>query len=115
VIALINFNDMDDERNLDIGHIINTRYIAQDYEYEALKALYNFAFIRLGSARVEANWALQDKEKIAPLLKLGMRIVGTKPIAALEGEGAYRAGPTAAFESARLMISREEWLTNPAK
>jgi len=115
VIALINFNDMDGVRNLDIGHVINTRYLGQGFEYEALKALYNFAFIRLGAARIQANWALQDKEKIAPLLQLGMRITETRPSAAFEGEGSNRSGHAVKFESARLTISREEWLTNPAK
>lgn len=112
VICFINFNFMDDELSLDIGHIINAGYIGAGYEYEALKALYNYAFIQLGAERIQAGWALHDTAKLEPLLKLGMKIVETKMA------NKFRPDPdghVSQFEGCTLMITKEEWLTNPAK
>lgn len=110
VVCFVNFNFMDDEKTLDIGHVMNSDYCGNDYEYEALKALYNLAFINLGAERIQAAWALNDKEKLAPLEKLGMKIVKKFM------EPRFRPNPdgtTSEFEACILAISKEEWLTNP--
>jgi len=97
---------------MDIGHIINNDYLGHDYDYEALKALYNYGFIQLGAESIQAGWALHDKDKLAPLLKLGMRITETKMA------DKFRLDPDgkiSQFEGCTLIVTKEEWLTNPAK
>lgn len=110
VVCFVNFNYMDDERTLDIGHVMNSNYCGNDYEYEALKALYNFAFIKLGAERIQAIWALNDKEKLAPLKKLGMKIVKTFSNPKFRPNS---DGSTSEFEACILTITKEDWLTNP--
>lgn len=112
VVCLINFNFMDDEQTLDIGHVINSAYFGNDYEYEALKALYNYGFIQLGAERIQACWALNDKDKLAPLLKLGMKVTETGITNKFRPD---IDGRISQFESCKLIITKEEWLTNPAR
>jgi ribosomal-protein-alanine N-acetyltransferase len=112
VVCLINFNFMDDERTLDIGHVINSEYLSNDYEYEALKALYNYGFIQLGAERIQANWALNDKDKLAPLFKLGMKVTETGMANKFKPD---MDGKISQFEGCKLIITKEEWLTNPAR
>lgn len=112
VVCLINFNFMDDEQTLDIGHIINTDYIGHYYDYEALKALYNYGFLQLGAERIQAGWALHDKDKLTPLLKLGMKITETGMADKFRPDS---DGKISQFEGCKLIVTKEEWLTNPAK
>jgi AraC-like DNA-binding protein len=112
VVCLINFNFMDEVRTLDIGHVINTDFLGRDYEYEALKALCNYGFLQLGAERIQACWALHDKDKLSPLLKLGMKIAETGMADKFRPDP---DGKTSQFESCKLIVTKEEWLTNPAK
>lgn len=112
VVCLINFNYMDDEQTLDIGHVMNLEYLGNDYDYEALKVLYNYGFIQLGAERIQANWALNDKDKLAPLLKLGMKVTRTGMIDKFKPDA---NGKVSQFEGCQLIITKNEWLTNPAK
>ena len=112
VVCLINFNYMDEEQTLDIGHVMNSEYLGNDYEYEALKALYNYGFIQLGAERIQACWALNDKDKLAPLLKLGMKITKTEKGNKFRPD---KEGKISQFESCKLVVTKEEWLTNPAR
>ena len=111
VVCFINFNFMDDEQTLDIGHVMNSEYLRYDYDYEALKALYNYGFLQLGAKRIQAGWALHDKEKLAPLLKLGMKIVETSMSDRFRPD---ENGKVTQFEGCRLLVTKEEWITNPA-
>ncbi|OGO93623.1 MAG: hypothetical protein A2Y17_00760 [Clostridiales bacterium GWF2_38_85] len=77
VVCFINFNYIDENQSLNIGHVINLKYLGNNYEYEALKALYNYGFLELGALSISATWTLADNEKLAPLQKLGMKIVNT--------------------------------------
>lgn len=112
VVCFINFNFMDDEQTLDIGHIIHTDYFGHDYDYEALKALYNYGFLQLGAEKIQAGWALQDKDKLTPLLKLGMKITEIGPADKFRPDP---DGKISQFEGCKLIVTKEEWLTNPAK
>lgn len=112
VVCFINFNFMDDERTLDIGHIINSEYLGNDYDYEALKALYNYGFIQLGADRIQAGWALNDNDKLQPLLKLGMKVTETRMSDKFRPD---LNGKISQFEGCKLIITKEEWLTNPAR
>lgn len=112
VVCFINFNYMDDEQTLDIGHVLNSDYLCRGYDYEALKALYNYGFLQLGAERIQAAWALHDQDKLAPLLKLGMIITETGMADKFRPDP---DGKISQFESCRLIITKETWLTNPAK
>lgn len=112
VVCFINFNFMDDEQILDIGHIINSEYLGADYDYEALKALYNYGFNHLGAERIQACWALNDKDKLMPLLKLGMKVTETRMADKFRPDP---DGKNSQFEGCKLIITKEEWLTNPVK
>lgn len=111
VVCFINFNFMDDERTLDIGHIINSDYLEQGYEYEALKALYNYGFVQLGAERIQASWALHDDDKLKPLFKLGMNITETKISTTFRPDP---DGKISTFERCTLVVTKEEWLSHPA-
>jgi len=112
VVCLVNFNSMDDEKTLDIGHVMNSAYCGNDYEYEALKALYNFGFINLSAEKIQATWALNDREKLAPLEKLGMKVVKTFRGPKLRPNP---DGTTSEFDACILVVTKEDWLTYPAK
>lgn len=111
IVCFINFNSMNQNRNLNIGHVINSKYLGYDYEYEALKALYNYGFLELGALEISATWTLADKDKIAPLEKLGMKIVNTFMANKFISNS---DGTISQFEACSLLVTREEWITNPA-
>ena len=111
VVCFINFNFMDDEQTLDIRHVINSDYLNYGYAYEALKALYNYGFLELGVERIQACWALRDEEKLAPLYKLGMMVTETSTGNKFRPN---RNGIVEQFEGCKLIVTREEWITNPA-
>ena len=75
VVCFVNFNSIDENKTLDIGHVMNSEYLNRDYEYEGLNVLYDFAFKHYGIERIQANWALNDVDKLAPLKKLGMEVI----------------------------------------
>lgn len=112
VVCLINFNFIDGDRSLDIGHVINDAYLGNDYEYEALKALYNYGFIQLGAEKIQAGWALQDKDKLAPLLRLGMKITETGMTDKFRPDP---DGKISQFEGCKLIVTKEDWLAKPAR
>lgn len=111
VVCFINFNFMDDEQTLDIGHVMNSNYLKYGYDYEALKALYNYGFLQLGAERIQAGWALHDEEKLAPLYRLGMKVTETSFTDKFYPDS---DGVTRKFEGCKLIVTREEWITNPA-
>jgi AraC family transcriptional regulator len=111
VVCFINFNGINENQNLNIGHIINSEYLGNDYEYEALKALYNYGFLELGALEISATWTLADKKKLAPLEKLGMKVVRTFMANKFKPNP---DGTTSQFEGCNLVVTREEWVTNPA-
>ena len=76
VICFVNCNSMNDVRFMDIGHVMNMAYAGLGYEEEGLAALYGHIFDTTDAVGITAGWALEDKEKITPLLNMGMEIVG---------------------------------------
>lgn len=53
-------------------------------------------------------WALHDRDKLAPLLKLGMNIVETGMADKFRADS---DGKIAKFEGCKLIVTKEEWLT----
>ncbi len=76
VVCFVNFNGVDADNVLDIGHVMNNAYAGRDYEYEGLRMLYAYAFREKKVSAVKAYWALHDEIKLEPLRKLGMTIRG---------------------------------------
>lgn len=111
VVCFVNFNGIDENQSLNIGHVMNLKYSGNDYEYEALKALYNYGFLAFGAREISATWTLADREKLAPLEKLGMKIVSTFMADKFRPD---EDGTTSQFEGCRLAVSRNDWITHPA-
>lgn len=87
VICFINCNGLNDEKLMDIGHVMNLAYAGQGYEEEGLRALYQHVFDTTDAVGIIATWALEDTEKIAPLFSLGMEIVKQSEEEAFDGSG----------------------------
>ena len=102
VICFVNFNGLNDAGYMDVGHVMNLTYAGQGYETEGLAALYQHIFDTTNAIGITAAWALDDKEKIAPLLSLGMKIVSQDTTDAFDGSGRK-------FTHCILQLSREEW------
>lgn len=77
VVAFINFNGVNKTNEMDIGHVMNSTYFDNDYEYEALAVLYDYCFRNLEIDGICAGWCMSDKKKLEPLAKLGMALVNT--------------------------------------
>ena len=93
---------MNDAGCMDIGHVMNMAYAGQGYEEEGLAALYGHIFDTTDAVGITAGWALEDKEKITPLLSMGMEIVGQDTGEAFDGSGRT-------FTHCILQITREQW------
>ena len=105
VICFVNFNGINDEHILDVGHVMNMEYGKQGYEFEGLKRLYEYAFETLGVAGIKASWAKGDIEKLEPLVCLGM-----KTIVEWVGDAFDNSGR--AYEGCTMMITRDDWKNN---
>ena len=106
VVCTIGFNGMGKDGRMDIGHVMNDAYFGHGYEYEALAVLYDYCFRRYPAKAIIALWDMDNKEKLAPLVKLGMELVST-------GMGkAWRPnseGVTREIEGCTAIIKREDW------
>ena len=106
VVCFVNFNSIDENKTLDIGHVMNSEYLNRDYEYEGLNVLYDFAFKHYGIERIQANWALNDVDKLAPLKKLGMEVIRTfkNPKFVEKADGTKDE-----FDACTLVIEKTDW------
>ena len=102
VICFVNFNSINDENILDIGHVMNMEYGNQGYEYEGLKCLYEYAFDQLSVAGIKASWAKGDADKLEPLIQLGMKTI-------LEWVGDAFDESGRKYEGCTMMITSDEW------
>lgn len=102
VICFVNFNGMNDEKVLDIGHVMNMDFGHRGYETEGLGVLYAYAFDTLGATAITASWAKDDRDKLEQLENIGMKIVSEKESEALDGSGRK-------FTGCMLRIEREEF------
>ncbi|MCL1804115.1 MAG: GNAT family N-acetyltransferase [Eubacteriaceae bacterium] len=110
VVCFVSFNYIDENQSLDIGHVSNNVFFFEEYDYEALKALFYYAFLELGAESIHAGWALADEKKLAPLRKLGMKVVETM------AADKFRPGPDGkigTFEGCKLAIDKAQWMQKP--
>ncbi len=101
-VCFVNFNGVNDDGYLDIGHVMNLNYAGRDYEYQGLKLLVDHAIAAMDIAGIRAYWALDDRIKLEPLKKLGMKVVATF-------ENDYLNGQDGTFTGCELKISREDY------
>lgn len=104
VICFVNCNGMNAEGYMDIGHVMNLAYAGHGYEEEGLSVLYQYVFDTTDAVGITAGWALDDKEKIAPLLEMGMKIVSQDIADAFDGSGRK-------FTHCILRITKEDWIS----
>lgn len=102
VVCFVNFNGVGEDNYLDIGHVMNLAYAGRDYEYQGLKLIFNAAFNELDIAGIQAYWAFDDKVKLEPLLKLGMKVVN-------KHQSNYFGGKEGTFTGCELKVSRAEY------
>ena len=106
VVCFVNFNGPNDQGEMDIGHVMNGEYFGHDYEYEALGVLFDYCFTCQKPPAIISIWPPADEDKVAPLLKLGMRVAGTSIAKKFR---APADGSPVDFESGTLRITAEEW------
>ncbi len=102
VVCFVNFNGMNEEGVMDIGHVMNMTYGNSGYEEEGLDVLYRYAFDELGASAISAGWAKDDTDKLKPLYALGMTIVS-------EYEGKALDGSEKTYTGCLLKITKEEF------
>ncbi|MDR0883745.1 MAG: GNAT family N-acetyltransferase [Oscillospiraceae bacterium] len=107
VVCFVNFNSMNDEKALDIGHVMNGAFLGDAYDYEALRALYAYAFAECGAESIVAGWALADEAKLRPLRQLGMVITETSVGPKFRPDP---DGSTGDFEGCILQLKKEDFL-----
>ena len=71
-----------------------------------MNVLYDFAFKHYGIERIQANWALNDVDKLAPLKKLGMEVIRTfkNPKFVEKADGTKDE-----FDACTLVIEKTDW------
>ncbi len=96
VVGLLALNSIDANKQLDLGHVILSKYQDNDYDREALEAIVDYIFKEKGALSIVAHNASEHAEQVAPLTSLGFRTVykGTK------GENT-KEGP--------MVITKAEW------
>lgn len=102
VVCFVNFNGVDEDGWLDVGHVMNEKYAKRGLENEGLKLLYNYAFESMDIAGIRARWALYDTIKLAPLFSLGMTVTAVN-------ESDWLDGRDGKFMSCELRVTREDF------
>ena len=106
VVCIVNLNGLNEQGEMDVGHVMNGLYFGHDYEYEALGILYDYCFVYQKPSAIIAIWPPADTDKVSPLMKLGMQVVSTRM-------GKKFSTPTGGapedFESGILRVTKEEW------
>lgn len=77
VIGLLALNDQTDEerakKQLDLGHVIHSRYQDKDHDREALEAMIDYVFKSKGMLSIVTHNPSDFPEQLAPLKSLGFK------------------------------------------
>lgn len=71
VVGLLAINGIDNEKQLDLGHVILSKYQDNDHDREALEALIQHCFDERGAMSVVTHNAPDHAAQLAPLKSLG--------------------------------------------
>jgi len=75
LIGYISYNDIDDDKRLDFGHVFHSEFYGKDYDTEALRCMMDHAFTHLDIRSIYANNAEEWTVQLVPLKKLGMKSI----------------------------------------
>ena len=75
LIGYISYNDIDDDKRLDLGHVFHSEFYGKDYDTEALRCMIEYAFTHLDIRSIYANNAEEWTVQLAPLKELGMKTI----------------------------------------
>ncbi len=92
VVGLIALNGIDTDKQLDLGHVILSKYQDNDQDREALEAMVTYAFQNNDISSIVTRNDPHHREQIAPLQALGFRSINEK-------------------QKGELVITRNEWET----
>ena len=90
VVGLLVINGIDNEKQLNLGHVILSKYQDDDYDREAIGALIQHCFDAEGVQSVITNNASDHAAQLAPLVSLGFINRNVK-------------------DKGELVITKEEW------
>ena len=78
LIGLLALNGMDADKQLDLGHVIHTRYQDGDHDKEALGAMVAHVFREKGALSIVARWRPEWAEQFRTLQALGGKFTDDK-------------------------------------
>ena len=111
LIGYISFNDIEKDKQLDFGHVFNTKLNRDDYDTEAIARMMDHAFTHLDIESIDCKNAEEWTVQVAPLKKLGLTVIG-------RGKGSFHKNPDGTpieFTGLRMGITKEEWLRRGGK
>lgn len=73
MIGFISFNNINEEKHLDLGHGFTLAYNQDEEDVEAIETMIQYAFDNLDIAAVDTHNVIEWKEQVAPLFKLGLK------------------------------------------
>ena len=73
VVGLLALNGIDASKQLDLGHVILSKYQDNDHDKEALEAMVDCVFRSKGALSIVTHNASKHREQLAPLRSLGFR------------------------------------------
>lgn len=71
MIGFISFNNVNEEKHLDLGHGFTLEYNQDGEDVEAIESMIQYAFDNLDIVAVDTHNVMEWKEQVAPLFKLG--------------------------------------------
>ena len=105
LIGYISFNDINEDKQLDFGHVFNRKLNRDDYDAEAIGRMMDHAFTHLDIESIDCKNAEEWTVQVAPLKKLGLTVIG-------RGKGSFHKNPDGTpieFTGLRMGITKEEW------
>ena len=79
LLGLLAFNNIDTNKQLDLGHQIHSKYQDNDHDKEALESIIDFAFKNKDILSIETRTNSEWTEQIAPLKSLGFTPIKGDP------------------------------------
>ena len=79
MIGLLAFNRIDDNKRLDLGYQIHSKYQHNDLDREALESIIDFAFKNRDILSIETSTNPEWTEQLAPLKSSGFTPIAGNP------------------------------------
>ncbi|WP_105616354.1 GNAT family N-acetyltransferase [Vallitalea okinawensis] len=73
MIGFISFNNINEDKHLDLGHGFTLAHNQDDEDIEALELMIQYAFNNFDIVAIDTHNVLEWKEQVAPLFKLGLK------------------------------------------